>query len=141
MNTKQVYHLVCLTGLLNIMSVNAQDFQVISPDKNISITIQSGDRLMWSATFNQRMIMDVSQLGFEFTGEPAMTGNFAITGQETRTIHETWKPVVRSKHAAILDHCNELHLFLKEKTAGTHPTVFIYIRGFVHFIINGSNAG
>ena len=35
----------------------------------------------------------------------------------TKNVNEKWIPVVKSKHAEIIDNYNELHLYLKEKSA------------------------
>jgi alpha-glucosidase len=45
-----------------------------------------------------------------------MSGNFIITGQKTESVTETWKPVVKSKHAEIVNNYNELQLNLKENS-------------------------
>jgi alpha-glucosidase len=94
-----------------------QEYTVGSPDKLIRVRIENGEKLLWSVTFGDRTIINPSAMGFELKGEPAMTGNFNVVSQESRSVREIWKPVVRSKHAGITDHCNELELFLKEKAA------------------------
>ncbi len=94
----------------------AQDFQVTSPDKNISVTIKNGDELTYSVTFNGKPVILESALGFEFKAEPIMNKGFAVIDKQERTINETWKPVVKSKHAEIVNNCNELQIMLKEKS-------------------------
>ena len=56
-------------------------------------------------------------MGFEFRDEQPMSGNFEVTDQKTKSVNEKWIPVVKSKHAEIIDNYNELHLYLKEKSA------------------------
>ncbi len=103
--------------ILLISSVcNAQDFQVNSPDKKINVTLKNGDELSYSVIFNGKPVILESVLGFEFKAEPAMDKNFSVTDKQERTINETWKPVVKSKHAEIVNNCNELQLQLKEKS-------------------------
>ncbi len=110
----------------------AQTFEVSSPDKNIVVTVNNSDQLNYSVNFKDRVIVGTSVLGFEFLGEPAMNGNFILTGQKSETINETWKPVVRSKHAEVLNHCNEVLLNLKEKTG---------LRREMEFIVRAYNDG
>jgi alpha-glucosidase len=105
-----------LFSLLTFQNIMAQDFTVSSPDRKIAMKISNGEQLTWSATFIERMIIDPSVMGFEFKNEPAMNGNFVVMEQKTRSVDETWIPVVKSKHAAIHDQFNELHLFLREKS-------------------------
>jgi alpha-glucosidase len=94
----------------------AQSITIDSPDKNIAVTLNNGDQLNYAVTFKEREIVGNSRLGFEFLGEPAMNGNFTLTGQKSETIHESWKPVVRSKHAEIANDFNEILLNLKENS-------------------------
>ena len=94
----------------------AQDYQVTSPDKKISVTIKNGDELSYSVTFNGKPVIQESALGFEFKAEPTMNKDFAVIYKQERVINETWKPVVRSKHAEVVNNCSELQLMLKEKT-------------------------
>jgi alpha-glucosidase len=98
------------------MAVTAQTINLKSPDNNIIITINNGEKLTYSVTFLNRNIINTSQLGFELKEEPAMTGNFAILDQSIKNYNETWTPVVKSKHAEVLNNYNELLLTLKEKT-------------------------
>ena len=106
-----------LTGLtISLFQVAvAQDFEVNSPDGKIKLLISNGEKLTWSVTFGDRMIVNPSETGFQFKNEPPMAGNFEITDSKKETIRETWIPVVRSKHAEVLNHCAQLHLFLREK--------------------------
>ncbi len=94
----------------------AQDFTVKSPDKNIVITVRNGEKLNYSVTYNNRKIINPSQLGFELRDEPSMAGNFAVLDQSIKNYNDNWIPVVKSKHAEILNNYNELQILLKEKS-------------------------
>jgi len=94
----------------------AQKISVSSPDKNIEVIIDNGDKLHYSVKFNGRIIADTSLLGFEFQHEPTMNGNFTVIGQKSETINESWIPVVKSKHSEVKNNYNSLHLNLKEKS-------------------------
>jgi alpha-glucosidase len=95
---------------------SGQNLSVKSPDDNIVITISNDDKLGYSVTFKGRNIVNPSIMGFEFKDEPAMTGNFAIVDQSLKNFNETWIPVVKSKHAEVINNYNELQLNLKEKS-------------------------
>lgn len=99
------------------MNIHAQNFQVKSPDNKIVISINNGDKITYSVSFNGKLVINDSEMGFEFRDEQPMSGNFQITGQCEKSINETWIPVVRSKHAEINDNYNELSLILKEKAS------------------------
>ena len=99
------------------MPAIAQDFSVKSPDNNIVVNINSNEKLTYSVTFKGQSVIDKSPMGFEFRDEQPMTGNFEVTDQKTKSVNEKWIPVIKSKHAEIIDNYNELHLYLKEKSA------------------------
>lgn len=115
--------------ILGSLAANSQDFPVISPDNNIRVNIANGEILNYSVTFKGREIIGPSILGFEFKDEPVMNGNFNVTGQKTNSVSETWKPVVKSKHAEVLNNYNELHLFLKEKS-GQMREMELFVRAY-----------
>lgn len=93
----------------------AQQYGLTSPDKKISIAIQNAGELSYTVSFNGKPVMLKSVIGFEFKSEPSMTGGFAVTDSREEAINENWNPVVRSKHATVVNNCNELKLTLKEK--------------------------
>lgn len=103
----------------------SQTTTLFSPDKNLAVQITNGEQLTYEVKFKDRLVVAKSQLGFEFQDEPAMTGNFTVVGQKTETIYEKWKPVVRSKHAEILNNCNELSINLKEKSGSAREMELI----------------
>jgi alpha-glucosidase len=98
------------------ITLNAQTLTLKSPDNNIIFTINNGDKLTYSVSFLKRNIINTSQLGFELKDEPAMTGNFNVLDQSVKSFSEKWIPVVKSKHAEVLNNYNELLLILKEKS-------------------------
>ncbi len=110
---------ILLTVLLSVsgLLVNAQDFTIKSPDNNIVIGINNGDKLTYSVTFKGQGIVNQSLMGFEFKDEPPMNGNFTLTDQKNSTVNEKWTPVVKSKHSEVINNYNETHFYLKEKAA------------------------
>jgi len=94
---------------------NAQDYSIRSPDNKIVVNINNTQRLTYSVTFKGQIIIDKSPMGFEFRDEQPMSGNFEVMDQKTKSVYEKWTPVVKSKHAEIIDSYNELHLYLKER--------------------------
>ena len=89
---------------------------VQSPDGNIAISLESGEKLSYSVNYKGREIIMPSTLGFELKGEPSIEGSLDVVDQTLLTIHEEWEPVVKSKHALVLDHCNELQWSLRERS-------------------------
>ena len=130
MSNLKISHLllVILTEALCFQSL-AQTITITSPDHFIAVSVANGELLTYSVRFKDRLMVDNSPLGFEFQNEPVLDGNFILTGQKSETINETWKPVVRSKHAEILNYCNEIQLSLKEKSGLKREMVF-FVRVF-----------
>jgi alpha-glucosidase len=109
--------------------INAQVLTVQSPDKKISVTISNEEKLNYYVTFLGQEIIKPSALGFELKDEPEMTGNFAVLDQSVKNFNESWVPVVNSKHSQILNHYNELHLSLKEKS-GPMRQMELFVRAY-----------
>ncbi len=97
------------------LPTSSQEFIVVSPGKNIELSLINSENLSYSVTFKGREIINRSPLGFEFKNEQPMKGGFAVSDQTTQFVNETWKPVVKSKHSEILNTYNELILKLNEK--------------------------
>jgi len=120
-----------LVFLVNLMfsQINAQNISVSSPNKSILVSIQNQEKLGYTVRFNDRIIIDNSLLGFELQNEPLLNGNFVVKEQQIIEINEKWIPVVKSKHAEVLNNCNELRLKLKEKT-GLMREMDLFVRAY-----------
>ncbi len=120
---------ITLSFLTGTLQTRAQKIIVTSPDKNIVVTIENGQKLSYLVNAKNRVILNLSKLGFEIKDEPILDGDFNISGQKNKTISEVWKPVVKSKHAEVLNQCNELELKLKERT-GLMREMDVIVRAF-----------
>jgi alpha-glucosidase len=132
--------------LLISVETNGQNITVKSPDEKIAVTIHNGDKLVYSVSWQNHNIVNPSAMGFELKDEEAMSGNFSIIDQTVKNFNETWIPVVRSKHAEIMDNYNELKLTLKEKS-GPMRQLQLQIRtyndgaAFRYKLLRSGNAG
>jgi alpha-glucosidase len=108
---------------------SAQTITVKSPDNKIEVTVRNRDTLLYAVSFNGRTIIKPSRLGFELKDEHAMTGNFTIVSQSVKNFNETWVPVVKSKHAQVVNNYNELEVSLKEKTDPMRQ-MELYVRAY-----------
>ena len=114
MKTIKIY--LSLLFIISNAMLMAQTIVLKSPDNKIKCTVENTANLSYSVTFDGRVIISPSSLGFEFRDELPMNGEFIITGQSVNHFSETWKPVVKSKHAQIENNYNELQLILSERT-------------------------
>src|SRR5664279_4323212 len=108
---------------------SAQTLIVKSPDQKIEFRLRNGEKLDYSVSFNGRPILNPSQLGFELKDELAMTGHFGIIDQSVKSFNETWIPVVKSKHAEVINNYNEFQLSLKENSGQMRQMEF-FVRVF-----------
>jgi alpha-glucosidase len=120
---------ILLFFILSGIIVNAQNITVKSPDNKIEVLITNNEKLTYSVSYNGRVIIKPSVLGFEFKDELAMTGDFTIMDQSVKPFNETWIPVVKSKHSEVVNNYNELQLALKEKS-GLMRQMDFYVRVF-----------
>jgi len=128
MKLTRILNLVLLI-IIGVSQVHGQSFSVKSPDKKISVSIGNNEKLTYSVRFDGRIIVDTSKLGFELKDEEEMDGDFIVLKQDTNTTKESWVPVVKSKHAKILSHYNELKLELKERS-GLERRMDLFVRAY-----------
>ena len=96
--------------------LSAQTFTVSSPDKNLVFNIKTEQSIEYSVTFRNNAVIETSKLGFEFLDEKPLSGNFYVLDESVKSFNETWIPVVKSKHAEVINNYNELTLLMKEKS-------------------------
>jgi alpha-glucosidase len=123
---KSIFILVIFLGAI----ANAQIITIKSPNSKIEITISNNEKLTYSVSYNGKAIINPSQMGFEFKDELPMTGNFTILDQSVKNFNETWIPVVKSKHAEVVNNYNELQLTLKEKSGPMRQMEF-FVRAYI----------
>ena len=124
-NKKELLIILFMTGLI----AYGQNTIVKSPDSKIVVTLNNNDKLSYSISWMDRPIVSPSIMGFELKDEEPMSGNFEILEQSVSNINEKWIPVVRSKHAEIINNYNELKLTLKEK-AGPMRQMELSVRAY-----------
>ena len=107
--------------------LSGQSFTLKSPDNNLVFNLKNEKQLEYSVTFRDKAIINTSILGFEFRDENPMTGNYVVLDQLNKSVNETWIPVVKSKHAEVINNYNELNLTLREKS-DPGRLLFLYIR-------------
>jgi len=120
---KTFFFRISLVLLLNLSlfigfadEIIAQTYAVASPDHSIVVRIFNNEHLSYTVSFHGKIIVEPSFLGgFEFKNEPEFGKNLKILNTATRSNDETWEPVVKSKHARVRDHYNELTLFVQEQ--------------------------
>ena len=73
----------------------------------------SGTRLYYSVLRDGREIVLDSPFGLDFKNMPPLARDLTIVKHEQREIRGAWKTVA-GKSSDVVDHCNELHVWLQE---------------------------
>jgi alpha-glucosidase len=80
------------------------------------VKIEAGGQLKYSVDFAGAQIIQPSNLGFCFRNEPDLQKDLQILHADNSSNRETWKPVVKSKHALIANDYNEMVLTVRESS-------------------------
>jgi len=95
---------------------------LLSPDGEIKINLTvreriwpypPGNRPYYSILFQGKEIILDSPLGLDFKDKPPLAKDLVVKKERRQTINETWEPV-HGKCRNVLNHCNELRLWLEE---------------------------
>lgn len=102
---------------LDVTSAVAESYQVTSPNGEILLTVDNGERLTYSIRYRDNLLVDDSPMGFEFKDEEPMLGGFVVcTNPVVESKIEAWDPVVRNKYAHVEVPYNGMVMQLQEPT-------------------------
>ena len=104
-------------GILAVCAAFGETWQLSSPDGSLAFALSADGDLGYSLVRNGRTLIEKSELGFAFAGEPAMKGAFEAVEEPTveTGLVEAWTPVVKSRHAKVRLVYNRLVAKLREK--------------------------
>lgn len=89
---------------------------ITSPNGNLHLdfTVNAQGEPVYQLFYQGKAVVKPSKLGLELKDDPGLMSNFTLTGTETSTFDETWKPVW-GEVAQIRNHYNELAVTLEQK--------------------------
>ncbi len=129
---------ITVCSLLNTNTVAASSALTLSsPDRQIQVSIAikekldpypAGNRFYYSVAFHRKDIVLDSPLGLDFKETGPISRDLVIKKQDLRTIQQNWQTVA-GKSKNVVDHCNELHLWLEE-TNPPHRQVEVLFRAY-----------
>lgn len=97
------------------VQVQAESYQVTSPDGAIVLRVNNEEQLTYSISYRGKTLVAESPMGFEFRDEAPMTGGFVVRSTpEVEARSEVWDPVVRNKHSHVEVPYNAMTLNLQE---------------------------
>jgi len=86
----------------------AKDYKVSSPDGKISLMIDVGSNISWSATLNNKEIINAQKIAMILADGRVLGENEKVQRTKVSQLNEIIKPVVANKRSEIKDNCNIL---------------------------------
>tara|TARA_R110002050_G_scaffold300830_1_gene473851 strand:+ start:22883 stop:24988 length:2106 start_codon:yes stop_codon:yes gene_type:complete len=92
----------------------AQSIQ--SPSKNIQVefSLSTEGEPTYQVSYKGKVVMLPSKMGVSLKEAVALTKNFSIVNTETKTVNETWEPVL-GEQSIIVNYYNETRFYLSQK--------------------------
>ena len=88
----------------------------VSPDKkiNVNIFLTREGQPAYKVTYNKKVVIDTSTMGFEFKGQPGLSKNMKIVSVENSSTNEKWA-MDWGEQDTVLNNYNEIKIGLEEK--------------------------
>lgn len=107
--------LICLLSLcLLVSSAFAKDYKLQSPNKKISISIQTGSKITFTAKHNQTLLIAPTTIAMELEGGIILGKNPIVKQKKRNTVNHELRPEIREKNEIIIENYNELKLSFKQ---------------------------
>lgn len=100
--------------LISISQALYAQYQLVSPNGNISVNISAESKIVYSVSYNNKPVIDPSNIGFTFMQAPPLGSEMKVVSAKTNSVDETWKPVLK-RYSEISNKYNALVLELQEK--------------------------
>ena len=99
-------------AFLNLFSfsADAKNYEITSPDQDISVTVSVTDAIFYSVKYRNKVLMLPSQISMTLQPTLEVGKNAVVTKASTKSVHEIITPVVREKRSEIPDIYNQLIL-------------------------------
>ena len=86
----------------------AKEYVVNSPDNKISLVVNVGSEIKWSASLDGKVIINSTKIGIRLVNGKVLGENEKVKRVKNSQINEIIKPVVAHKRSVIADECNVL---------------------------------
>ena len=111
-NVKISWMFFSLLFSIAVVAQKNKSFQLQSPDGNISIKVESGDKLQWSVSYQSQSIISPSAISLQLQSGEVLGEKAMIISGKTENINSTIK-AINYKKAIISDVYNQLSLICK----------------------------
>jgi alpha-glucosidase len=86
----------------------AKEYKLSSPDNKISVTVNVGADIKWSATVEGKEVINNSKIAMMLVNGRVLGENEKVTKASLSKLNEIIRPVVANKRSVIKDNCNIL---------------------------------
>ncbi len=129
-------NIFCLALILSSLLVFSEDYEVLSPDGNIKLTVSITKNISWSVIYKGETVVLPSNISMTVTSDKILGKNPLVRQTRKRVIDNTVTPVIPSKYCSIHDHANELEIQFK----GSYSIAFrVYNDGAAYRFITDLN--
>ncbi|MFB9841710.1 glycoside hydrolase family 97 protein [Mucilaginibacter ginsenosidivorans] len=119
--------LLSLSLVYNVQSQDNKSLKTSLEKVSLEFSLNNEGRPLYSVYYADKIVIKPSALGFTLADNSAFDKNFEITGSETSSFDDTWKPVW-GEVSSIRNHYNQLTIHLKQK--GSNKLMNIIFRVF-----------
>ena len=91
-------------------SLFAQNSSLTSPDGNITLEINTSDKLSWSVTYKGEKVIENVDISMTINETTVLGDNLKVLRKSNSSVNQEIKPVVPNKDAIIQDKYNELSI-------------------------------
>lgn len=102
--------LTICTFTFGLYQMNAQNFEVKSPDGRIEIKVINSDKISWSASLNGNLIIENAEAGMDFSSNTDFGSNPKVKKHTIKSVSENIHAIISHKDAQIKDEYTELSI-------------------------------
>jgi alpha-glucosidase len=100
--------LIALLFVLTVSFVFPKDYKVTSPDGKITVNVNVGTDIKWSATVDDKEVINSSKIAMTLDNGKVLGNSEKVKSARTSMLNEISRPVVANKRSEITDNCNIL---------------------------------
>ncbi|MDE5674411.1 MAG: glycoside hydrolase family 97 N-terminal domain-containing protein, partial [Muribaculaceae bacterium] len=97
-------------SLICFLSMSAEQYTIQSPDKRLSVTVNTGNRTTYSVDFDGKKILNPSPISMTFDNGRTIGRDMKVKDVKKDSFNKTIEPVIRQKCAKFEDNFNQMQL-------------------------------
>lgn len=115
MTKDKIYWIFLFLGVS--LTVNAQQFDISSPNKQIKVQIDNNSTaITYQIKYKNQLVVKPSKLGVKIANQPLLAANFEVLSADKKNVDTSWEPIW-GEYALIKDKHEEIILRLRHKTS------------------------